>query len=93
MGTFSCAQIDLRKGRERELATFDGKSTSTGIAEPYARQKNESKNRGEEGTTPVTTACPEAEKKCVEKKKNLMGTHTPSSTRDRSITHSLFAKR
>ena len=36
---FSCAQIDLRKARERELATLDGKSTSSGIAVPYARQK------------------------------------------------------
>ena len=25
--TFSCAQIDLRKARERELATLDEKST------------------------------------------------------------------
>ena len=32
---FSCAQIDLRKARERELATLDEKSTSSGIAEPY----------------------------------------------------------
>ena len=31
MGTFSCAQIDLRKTQERELATLDGKSTSSGI--------------------------------------------------------------
>ena len=37
VGTFSCAQIDLRKARERELATLDEKSTSSGIAEPYAR--------------------------------------------------------
>ena len=28
---FSCAQIDLRKARERELATLDEKSTSNGI--------------------------------------------------------------
>ena len=34
---FSCAQVDLRKARERELATLDEKSTSSGIAEPYAR--------------------------------------------------------
>ena len=34
VGTFSCAQIDLRKARERELATLDEKSTSSGIAEP-----------------------------------------------------------
>ena len=37
VGTFYCAQIDLRKARERELATLDEKSTSSGIAEPYAR--------------------------------------------------------
>ena len=37
MGTFSCAEIDLRKTRERESATLDEKSTSSGIAEPYAR--------------------------------------------------------
>ena len=37
VGTFSCAQIVLRKARERELATLDEKSTSSGIAEPYAR--------------------------------------------------------
>ena len=37
VGTFSCAQIDLRKARERALATLDEKSTSSGIAEPYAR--------------------------------------------------------
>ena len=37
--TFSCAPIDLRQARERELliATLDEKSTSSGIAEPYAR--------------------------------------------------------
>ena len=37
VGTFSRAQIDLRKARERELATLDEKSTSSRIAEPYAR--------------------------------------------------------
>ena len=37
IGIFSCAQIDLRKARERELATFDEQSTSSMIAEPYAR--------------------------------------------------------
>ena len=37
LGLFSCAQIDLRKARERELATLDEQSTSGGIAEPYAR--------------------------------------------------------
>ena len=37
VGTISCAQVDLRKLRERELATLEEKSTSSGIAEPYAR--------------------------------------------------------
>ena len=38
VGTFSCAQVDLRKPRERELATaLDETSTSSGIVEPYAR--------------------------------------------------------
>ena len=38
VGIFSCAQIGLRKARERELETTpDEKSTSNEIAEPYAR--------------------------------------------------------
>ena len=37
VGAFSCAQIGLRKAREREVATLDENSTSSGIAEPYAR--------------------------------------------------------
>ena len=36
-GDLSCAQIDLWKTRERELATLDEKSTSSGIAGPDAR--------------------------------------------------------
>ena len=36
-GPYLCAQIDLRKERERELAAHDENSTSSGIAEPYAR--------------------------------------------------------
>ena len=61
-GLFSCAQNDLRKARERELATLDEKSTSTGIAEPLCAKRIEVKNWGEEGMTPVTTVCPEAGK-------------------------------
>ena len=51
VGTFSCAQIDLRKARERELATLDEKATSSGIAEPSAlcAIKNEGKTGGEKG--------------------------------------------
>ena len=40
----SCGQIDLRKARERELATLDEKSTSSGIAEPYARLQLKARN-------------------------------------------------
>ena len=36
-GLFLVHKIDLRKARERELATLDEKTTSSGIAEPYAR--------------------------------------------------------
>ena len=64
MGAFSFAQIDLRKARQRgELATLAEKSTISGTAEAYlCAIKIEVKNRGEEGATPVTTACPEAGK-------------------------------
>ena len=37
LGLLLVHKFDLRKARERELATFDEKSTSSGIAEPYAR--------------------------------------------------------
>ena len=46
LGLFSCAQIDLQKARERELSTLDEKSTSSGIAEPYARKKLKARTRG-----------------------------------------------
>ena len=46
VGTFSCAQIDLRKARERELATLDETSTSSGIAETLCAITIEGKNRG-----------------------------------------------
>ena len=57
MGTFSCIKIDERKARDRELATFDENRRAVGMLNPM-RDKNE-KHRGREGTTPVTTACPE----------------------------------
>ena len=38
-GLFLVHKIDLRKARERELETLDEKSTSSRIAEPYARSK------------------------------------------------------
>ena len=72
MGTFSCAQIDLRKSLERELATLDENRRAVGLLDPM-RDKTEGKNRGEAGTTPVTTACPEAGKyKCDEKKRKRL---------------------
>ena len=50
-------KFDLRKARERELATLDEKSTNSGIDEPYARYKLKARTGGGEGMTPVTTAC------------------------------------
>ena len=61
VGTFSCAQIDSRKARERELAKFDENRRAVGMLNPM-RDKNEGTYRGAEGTTPVATACPEAGK-------------------------------
>ena len=49
---FFCAQIDLRKARERELATLDENSTSSGIAELFNAIRIKSKNLGEKGATP-----------------------------------------
>ena len=49
-------------------ATLDEKSTSSGIAEPYARSKLKARTGGEKGTPPVTTACAEAGKLDVLKK-------------------------
>ena len=43
VGTFSRAQIDLRKAREREIATFDG---AVGLLEPYVRDKNSRQEPG-----------------------------------------------
>ena len=48
--------------RERESATLDEKRRAVGLLNPMRDQKNEGKNRGEKGTTPVTTAHPEAGK-------------------------------
>ena len=58
VGTFSCIKIDLQKARERELATFDDNRRAVGMLNPM-RDKSEITYRGGEGTTPVTTACPE----------------------------------
>ena len=46
---------------------------AVGLLNPM-RDKNRGKNRGEEGTTPVTTTCPEAGKWKCEKKKKKMST-------------------
>ena len=59
--TFSCAQIDLRKAQERELAALDENRRAVGLLNPM-RDKNKGKNRGGEGTTLLTTAWPEAGK-------------------------------
>ena len=39
----------LRKARECELATLGEKSTSSGIAEPYARKKLKARTGGKRG--------------------------------------------
>ena len=44
---------------------------AVGLLNPM-RDRIEGKNRGGEGTTPVTTACPEAGKYKCEEKKNLV---------------------
>ena len=49
IGTFSCAQIALRKTRERELAKLDEKSTNNEIAKPYALQKLKARTLGNKG--------------------------------------------
>ena len=52
-GTYSSALIDLRKARERELATLDENRQSVG-AEPYAPTIMKAKpGRGGKGTTPT----------------------------------------
>ena len=69
-GFFLCTNSLARKARERELATFDEKTTRSGIAEPYAREKSKASTGGEKGRHPVTTACPSGnESKSVRKKK------------------------
>ena len=76
MGTFSCARIDSRKARERELATTDENRRAVGMLNPFifyffcdhfyfpaqlCAIKTEGMYRGA-GTTTETTACPEAGK-------------------------------
>ena len=46
---FSCALIDSRKARERELATLVKKIDENGIAEPYARYKWKARTGREKG--------------------------------------------
>ena len=55
----TCIKIDWRKARERELATFVENRRAVGITLNPLRDKNGGTYRGREGTTPVTTACPE----------------------------------
>ena len=58
VGTFSCIKNDKRKARERALATIDENRRAVGMLNRM-RDKSEGTYRGGEGTTPVTTACPE----------------------------------
>ena len=56
VGDFSC----IKKARERELATlFDENRRAVGMLNPMRVKKKEACTGGEEGTTPVATACPE----------------------------------
>ena len=54
----SSLKIFSRRTRERELATFDENRRAVRMLTPM-RIKTEGTYRGGEGTTPVTTACPE----------------------------------
>ena len=49
VATFSWAQIGLGKARQRDLATLDDKSTSSGISGPYARMKMKARTGREKG--------------------------------------------
>ena len=49
---------DQRTAREREFATFGENRRAVRMLTPMS-DKNEGTYRGGEGTTPVTTACPE----------------------------------
>ena len=69
MGTFSCAQIDLQKARERELATLDEKLTSSGIAEPYARSKFKAITGGQKERHLCPRLVQKLESKSMRKKK------------------------
>ena len=50
--------MDSRKTRERESATFGENRRAVGMLNPM-RDKNKGTYRRGEGTTLVTTACPE----------------------------------
>ena len=56
---FPSTKHDLRKAQKREIAKFDENQRQLGILNPL-RDKNCCMYRGggEEGTTPVTAACP-----------------------------------
>ena len=72
-GDFLLRTNGLRKARERELATLDETLTSSGMAKTLCAIQIGGKNRGEEGTTHVTTACPESETwKCAITMKNYV---------------------
>ena len=57
-GLFLASKNGERKAREGELATTDENRRAVGMLNPL-RDENEGPWRGREGTTPVTTPCPE----------------------------------
>ena len=48
-GLFSCAQIDLRKARGRELATLDKKRRAVRLLNPVHDKKMKARTGGEKG--------------------------------------------
>ena len=72
VGAFSCGQIDLRKARQRELATLDEQSTSSGIAEPYARWKLKARTGEEKGRHLWPRLVQKLQSKSVQKKNTGM---------------------
>ena len=66
MGTFSCAQVDLQKAREREFATLDEKCRgAVELLTPMSDKNWRQEPGGRRNDPPVTTACQEADKVLV----------------------------
>ena len=75
VGTFSCAQIDFQNAQERELAAADEKSTSSRIAERYARSKLKARTAGEKGQHLWSRLVQNLESRSVRKKNKVGKNH------------------